>query len=348
MSKNTVEYTMDLAVRGDPLANAVTLHMVTFADVRIPPIVHELTAARPRREGARAQTVHMVMPLYERKEEFEGFVARAAALRGDFRLVLVDYSPAEVRAPALAAAADAGVRIDRIDRSHESFNGSRAIALRAGIDKIAADAASAGERDEVVFAVDTDMELPPDFVSTILARVVPGRRVFVPVCFSFHQGRSRDTLVAAAKAKGVPWNRPQHLYGQGWWRSEGSGMMAAYLSDLIAVGSYDETITGYGTEDTDLMTRFEKAGYQVYRSKEPFYYHLWHPPSRFGGHQGLHPGSAVPDGKAKADSAASAAGGEEAASKAEVTAEAKKPEVRVHTPTPLRSKPDSGFPPLVE
>ena len=50
----------------------------------------------------------------------------------------------------------------------------------------------------------------------------------------------------------------------------------------------------YGTEDTDLLERFEKSGYSIYWTLEPDYYHLWHPPGKLGGHEALYSNPAAP------------------------------------------------------
>lgn len=56
------------------------------------------------------------------------------------------------------------------------------------------------------------------------------------------------------------------------------GLVGMYLSDMIAIGGWDEIYEGWGSEDTDMLARMINNGLKARKLKHMgLTYHLWHP-----------------------------------------------------------------------
>jgi len=131
-------------------------------------------------------------------------------------------------------------------------------------------ALSAAEPDDLVFFIDCDMLVPPDFIARIRNNVQLGQAYF-PVCYSLYRDRPQS----------VYGNGPQHNPGRskahGWWRHAGRGNCGFIVQDFTQLGGWDTKYGArYGKEDDDIFTRANQS-LKVVREEVPAFFHQWHP-----------------------------------------------------------------------
>lgn len=129
--------------------------------------------------------------------------------------------------------------------------------------------------DDLVFFVDCDMVLPPDFSTRVRTHVKPGHAYF-PICYSLY----RDAPMVVT-SDGQRYLRIPGSDANGWWRENGRGNCGFVLSDLLRIGGWDGTRWGtrYGREDDDVFWRATQK-LTVFRERVPDFFHQWHPQTK--------------------------------------------------------------------
>lgn len=144
---------------------------------------------------------------------------------------------------------------------------------RAAGRNLCAESSRAGAED-IMFFVDADMLVPPDFCKTIRAHVQKGR-CFFPICYSLHKDKP-----AVVQGNVSHHRKDAGKLANGWWRKEGWGNFGILRSDYELLGAWDEQIgKTYGGEDNNIRDRAHKL-FEVSRFNCPGFFHQWHPPNR--------------------------------------------------------------------
>lgn len=163
---------------------------------------------------------------------------------GQRELIVADFGSTDIDLRTAATRVDR-VRLAQLDGP---FNRARGL-----------NAAAACARGELLFFLDADIILPPDFCATIRQQVRRGQAYF-PVCYALAEGSPPDPTAP------------------GYWRTKGFGLCGFHRDDFAELG-WDESFTRWGGEDNDLHRRAGER-LQVVREKCPGLLHLWHPESR--------------------------------------------------------------------
>lgn len=129
--------------------------------------------------------------------------------------------------------------------------------------------------DDLVFFVDCDMVLPPDFSERVRQHVKPGHAYF-PICYSLY----RDAPMVVT-SDGQQYLRVPGSDANGWWRENGRGNCGFVLADLMRIGGWDGARWGtrYGREDDDVFWRATQK-LAVVRERVPDFFHQWHPQTK--------------------------------------------------------------------
>jgi hypothetical protein len=120
-----------------------------------------------------------------------------------------------------------------------------------------------------------------DFIERLKISVFEGLTYYIPVCYSTFKNKP----VKNDKDKsGIYWTKSLTLNGKnGFWRTQGSGMIAATKRDMTNIGGYNTKDFGssWGGEDVELATRFIQNGLKPIRTRELNYFHIWHPKNQW-------------------------------------------------------------------
>jgi glycosyltransferase involved in cell wall biosynthesis len=153
-------------------------------------------------------------------------------------------------------------------------------------------------RGEYIVQIDGDMMLDRHFVEdhARLARkgfYIKGTRIMLNESYTRRlERRGRlPMFLPGLLSRGIAKNRIKSLRLP-WlgfkktptYRTKGTGIganMSFWREDFMKVNGYDESFTGWGCEDTDLMDRLERMGVRTFKT---FHlakaYHLYHPESK--------------------------------------------------------------------
>lgn len=153
-------------------------------------------------------------------------------------------------------------------------------------------------RGEYIVQIDGDMMLERHFVEdhARLARkgfYIKGTRIMLKEAYTrrLERGGKLPFMLPGLLSSGIAKNRIKSLRLP-WpgfrkspgYRIKGSGIganMSFWYDDFMKVNGYDESFTGWGCEDTDLMDRLERLGVRTFKT---FHlakaYHLYHPESK--------------------------------------------------------------------
>ncbi len=222
--------------------------------------------------------------------------ALAAVLEGclvqsdtNFEVIIADDGSTQDTADLIAAyQARAPFSIRHVWQEDAGF---RAAAIRNR-------ALAATQADYIIFA-DGDCILPPDFVASHrrLAEhgwFLSGNRLMLTQAFTaevlrdklpIHRWRTRDWLRARRQGQIERVLPLLRLNGLGWlrkllprrWEGAKTCNLSAWREDLLRVNGLDESYTGWGLEDSDLVVRLLRAG--IYNKSARFsvpVFHLWH------------------------------------------------------------------------
>lgn len=126
--------------------------------------------------------------------------------------------------------------------------------------------------DDLVFFLDCDMVLPPDFSDRVRIHVKTGQAYF-PICYSLYEGAPM-----VVTTDGQPYRRAAGSPANGWWRESGRGNCGFVAEDFYELGGWNGERWGtrYGREDDDVYWRAFQT-MEVVRERVPGFFHQWHP-----------------------------------------------------------------------
>ncbi|XP_069105855.1 chondroitin sulfate synthase 1-like [Argopecten irradians] len=129
------------------------------------------------------------------------------------------------------------------------------------------------ENDSLLFIIDVDIQLSHAMLLRIRLNTKRGVQVYYPILFSQFDPALiwNDTHLQREE------NSRDFPSDEGYWRSFGYGMVGVYKSDLAAVGGFNTSIRGWGTEDNDLYCKFCDSNLTVFRTIDPDLVHIFHP-----------------------------------------------------------------------
>jgi glycosyltransferase involved in cell wall biosynthesis len=211
--------------------------------------------------------ISFCMALKNRWENLQHCLPSLMALsqHGPMELVISDFQSTDIHAPDVMRMMTDIPTV--VGRGPEDFNRSLGLNVAARN--------SSGGYDDLLFFLDADMILPPNFCQLLRQRVQRGRCWF-PICYSLYADKPREVDGDEPPPGGDHRHVPQAA--NGWWRKEGQGMCGFTRGDFLALGGWDEEIgKTYGKEDNDLFRRANEH-LTVIRENCPGLFHLWHPP----------------------------------------------------------------------
>jgi len=237
----------------------------------------------------RAQTISVVMTTYNRPDALVA-VLRACFMQTDkhFEIIIADDGSAANTAACIAQlAAMAPVPLLHVWQPDQGFRA--AMARNRGI--------LAARGDYIVF-LDGDCIPQRDFIARHRAlarpgRLVSGSRILMSEALTRRVLEEGVDVGAASVATCLGWRLGGHINKAAqllvrWpdlgraskrfnWRRIKSCNLGVWRSDLERVNGFDESFTGWGYEDSDLVLRLFHAG--VLRTDGAFateVFHLWH------------------------------------------------------------------------
>jgi len=237
----------------------------------------------------RAQTVSVVITTYNRPDALEA-VVRACFMQDDknFEIIIADDgSTANTRACVARLAAEAPVALRHVWQPDQGFRA--AMARNRGI------LAASGE---YIIFLDGDCIPQRDFIARhrALSRpgwLVSGSRILLGEALTRRVLAEDIDVPATSSATRLGWrlrgdmNKVLQLLVR-WpdlgrtsrkfsWRRIKSCNLAVWRSDLEKVNGFDESFTGWGHEDSDLVVRLFHAGVmRKYGAFATEVFHLWH------------------------------------------------------------------------
>ncbi|CAG0916335.1 unnamed protein product [Notodromas monacha] len=127
--------------------------------------------------------------------------------------------------------------------------------------------AAAAMDDDLLFLIDVDIMVSPEAVDHVRFNTELGKQVWFPITFSEY-----DPSFA-----GVDDDESSFGDERGFWRKYGFGIVGIYKKDLVAVGGFDRTISGWGKEDVDLFSRIAGTkSLTAMRAPDPGLVHVFH------------------------------------------------------------------------
>lgn len=162
------------------------------------------------------------------------------------------------------AVKEAQIPIKVVKAPQPAFNRSR------GLNTAAANAS--GTEEDILFFIDADMFILPDFTQLVRQHVQPNTAWF-PICYSLHKNKPIEIKNISRQPKRA----------NGWWRKEGHGMCGFTVKDFREKLKWNEGIgRTYGKEDGDMSRQAGKKGMSRYRARCESLFHIWHPIQRKG------------------------------------------------------------------
>ncbi|MCS0582081.1 glycosyltransferase family 2 protein [Massilia pinisoli] len=237
-----------------------------------------------------AQTISVVITTYNRPDALEA-VVRACFTQNDknFEIIIADDgSTANTVASVERLATDAPVRLRHVWQPDEGF--------RAAMARNRGTLAASGE---YIIFLDGDCIPQRDFIARHRALsqagyLVSGSRILMSEALTRRVLQDGIDVGATSALTRLRWrlhgdlNKTLQPLGLRWpdvgrtsrkfsWRRIKSCNLAVWRSDLDRVNGFDESFTGWGHEDSDLVVRLFHAG--VMRKDGAFateVFHLWH------------------------------------------------------------------------
>lgn len=177
----------------------------------------------------------------------------------DFELIVADFKSSDANLVEELAQFDYPIKVVSLGGF---FNRSR------GLNQAAA--ASTGRDRDLLFFIDVDMYVTPDFNDRVRGHVKPGQCWF-PICYSLHKDKPCEVYK----------NTKKPAAGNGWWRKEGHGMCGFTVANFRDKVRWNEEIgRTYGKEDGDMARQAKVAGLNRIRENCDGLFHIWHPKSR--------------------------------------------------------------------
>ena len=220
--------------------------------------------------NAMPRYVHFLVPLEGRLETFRRFMENfeLVCLKQLQRVKLVVAYSSTVSSPLHHKA----IMKEYQDKYPEAKlmwlnvegNFSRGISLTLAADKF--------DQTALLFFCDVDLVFNLEFIDRCRMNTAIGKRVYFPIMF----GQLDPELTYLNKTKLGSYftiNEDAVI-----WRSYSYGPACMYHHDFNAVGGFDTSIKGYGSEDVDLFEKFVRhPGIEVFRAADPGLIHVYHP-----------------------------------------------------------------------
>uniref|UniRef100_H2Y7A6 Hexosyltransferase n=1 Tax=Ciona savignyi TaxID=51511 RepID=H2Y7A6_CIOSA len=217
------------------------------------------------------EVVHFIVPLKDRIATFRifmDFFKQTIAVDGNVHLTVVYFGEGDgesVDQELHKLANDTGFhRYNLVKVVDGEF--SRGKALQMGVESLKGD-------NPLMFLCDVDIGFTPQYLDQCRSYTRAGSSVFYPIVFSLYNPDVvfRNDVVPNLHDQQVIKN------SNGFWRDFGFGMTCQFKSDFLAIGGFDLSIRGWGTEDTLLYRRFAMSDVKVVRSPVNTLFHHWHP-----------------------------------------------------------------------
>eukprot|EP00051_Salpingoeca_urceolata_P022359 m.362478 g.362478 ORF g.362478 m.362478 type:complete len:408 (+) comp19961_c1_seq10:3809-5032(+) len=151
---------------------------------------------------------------------------------------------------------------------------SRAIALRAGVDRAHKLAQRLQRDDAIVFAMDTSMVTEVDTLGQLIRNNVQcGWTVFAPVVFKCLNFKAAVAMTGNATTTAI--YDTKTACSDGFWANTGYGMLGICLSDYNRTPGYNPDF-GYswGGEDVDMVAKARRVVPVVVRRRVAGFYHV--------------------------------------------------------------------------
>jgi chondroitin sulfate N-acetylgalactosaminyltransferase 1/2 len=209
--------------------------------------------------GSRIDTFHTFMDYFKR-----------VCIKADKRIFLTivyfgSYHLDTVKAVIATVERKFKFRLIKLVSLNETF--SRGRGLQVGVQ-------SWTKGDVLMFLCDVDIIFTTDFLERCRLNAIKGLKVYYPMVFSLYN----PSVVYTLQDNDIPPRDKQLVISKatGFWRDFGYGMTCQYRSDFLAIGGFEEKITGWGMEDVLLYRKYVKSRYLVVRSPDPGIFHMWH------------------------------------------------------------------------
>ncbi len=203
----------------------------------------------------------IVVPTYNRLDTLQNVLPTLLAQNvapESYEVLICDSNSSDGTAEHLAAMAREHPNLRHLPNAYSG----RAAARNAGV---------AVARGEIVLFNDADIFASPDLLSAHLNRHASGERVAV-VGWEV-QVRDIDDYVLKRDHPELRGHLHPPTRTKLSWLYFLTGNASVRREDLLAVGSFDESFTGYGHEDLELGYRLEKSGVHIAYEPRAVNYH---------------------------------------------------------------------------
>ena len=214
-------------------------------------------------EQPAVERLHLILPLSGRFKTFKRFLSQFELICGqqnlNCELLLILYDSEEKA--ETEAAVKASPYSDKIRIVFEAGSFSRAKALHKGVSEV--------QDGTLMLFIDVDLYFNEDALLRVRQHTNKGRSIYFPIVFSQY-----DSQMVCGEDN-CPVEDQSHLSGA--FRFFGFGITSMYKEDYVKSGGFDMSITGWGKEDVDLFVKMIRANYEVFRSADPGFVHIYHP-----------------------------------------------------------------------
>ncbi|CAK8676622.1 unnamed protein product [Clavelina lepadiformis] len=124
--------------------------------------------------------------------------------------------------------------------------------------------------NEILFFCDVDLIFKPGLLERLRKNTVKGNQVYYPTFFSQHDPKLTNFEEKSDKPF---FNLDEE---NGFWREFSYGMFSIYKSDFSQTKGFDLNIQGWGLEDEIMVKNIIKNGLNVFKSRDPGIFHVYH------------------------------------------------------------------------
>jgi chondroitin sulfate synthase len=221
--------------------------------------LNEPTTLKSAVEKQSTRSVTLIVPLYGRLDNFKRFVGVYKNLiKTDKELkVIVALSGSETERFALMDVAQEALLPNDLSRSNFQVVTCNTPFKKANCLQIAINLLA--EKD-LFFVYDVDLVIDEGFIKRI--RAVAETEVYFPILMSQFEADKE--------------NWPSVNESSGYWRTWGVGPVAMTKETYDRSDRYNQTISGWGNEDTELYENFITKKIKFLRSRDAGIFHPWH------------------------------------------------------------------------
>lgn len=147
---------------------------------------------------------------------------------------------------------------------------SRASALQKAVNTLS-------DSDLMLF-IDVDIVFDQKFLGRVRKNTVKDRSVYFPIVYSLYSPKLLDIGIESySKVDFSYFTENQTDSNRGFWRQFGFGIASMYKADYQALGGFDLSITGWGTEDVTFFDGVVQSHTRrIFRSVDPGLIHVFH------------------------------------------------------------------------